>query len=264
MEAAILAPMRVDVPETALWFGFVNEPVGTHTSRTIMVRELTKVLEEAGPGVAAHALREIAVDHNAVEKPSAAGRTKTFRHLRELYGMDPRVELFQALRIAWNDAESERPLLAALCAMARDPVYRASAGVVRRLSVGDYLSKGTFAAEVAGDFPGHYSKGVSARIGRNVASSWTQAGLLTGRTKKRRQAANAGPVSLAYAMYLGHLAGASGKRLFDTVWTSILDKSPAELESLAERASRQGWIEYRASGGMVDVTFRHLSAAIEA
>jgi hypothetical protein len=62
-------------------------------------------------------------------------------------------------------------------------------------------------------------------------------------------------------MYLAHLTGVSGKRLFDTVWTSILDRSPAELETLAGRASRQGWIDYRTSGGMVDVTFRHLETA---
>ena len=256
--------MRFDVPQAALHYGFVNEPVGTHTSRTIMIPELVRVLAASEPSQNAAAVREVAITYNAVEKSSAAGRAKTFRHLRELYGMDPTVEVFRALRVAWNDAEEERPLLAALCAMTRDPVFRASAAVVARTPLDGALTAGVIAEEVAADFPGHYSPGVTARIGRNIASSWTQAGLLIGRTNKRRRPATAGPVSLAYAMYLGHLAGASGKRLFDTAWTSILDQSPAELESLAERASRQGWIEYRASGGMIDVTFRHLAAAIEA
>ena len=256
--------MRVDVPHSALMHGCVNEPVGTHTSRTIMIPELSRVLAASERSQDAAAVREVAITYNAVEKSSAAGRTKTFRHLRELYGMDPAVEVFRALRVAWDDAEEERPLLAALCAMTRDPVFRASAAVVARTPLDGALTSGVIAQEVAADFPGHYSPGVTARIGRNVASSWTQAGLLVGRTNKRRQLAKAGPVSLAYSMYLGHLAGASGKRLFDTVWTSVLDKAPAELESRAERASRQGWIDYRASGGMIDVTFRHLAGAIEA
>jgi hypothetical protein len=230
----------------------------------MMIRELTKVLAASAPSDDATAVREVAITHNAVEKSSAAGRAKTFRHLRELYAMDPQIEVFRALRVAWDDADDERPLLAMMCAMARDPVLRATASVITRMPVGDLVPKTAFADEVGADFAGHYSAGVVARIGRNVASSWTQAGLLVGRANKRRQAAKVGPISLAYAMYLGHLAGASGKRLLDTVWTSILDQSPAELESLAERASRQGWIDYRASGGMVDVTFRHLAAAIEA
>lgn len=229
-----------------------------------MIRELTRVLAASETSQPTLSLREVAITHNAVEKSSGAGRAKTFRHLRELYGMDSAVEVFRALRVAWDSAGDERPLLAALCAMSRDPVFRSSAAVITRSPLGGALTASFFAREVAEDFPGRYSPGVTARIGRNMASSWTQAGLLIGRTNKRRERAKAGPVSLAYAMYLGHLAGASGKRLFDTVWTSVLDKSPAELESLAERASRQGWIEYRASGGMIDVTFRHLAAAIEA
>ena len=256
--------MRIDVPTAALQHGFVNEPVGTHSSRTMMLRELTKVLDAADDSASAAELRLTAIDRNAVEKSSAAGRSKTFRHLRELYGMDPDLDVFRALRIAWEGDVAERPLLAALCAMARDPVFRGTAYVTMRTPVGSVLDKGSFAEEIRSDFPSHYSAGVIARIGRNVASSWTQSGHFVGRAKKCRTNAQAGPVALAYALYLGHLSGASGKRLFDTVWTSILDRSPSELESLAQRASRQGWIDYRASGGMVDVTFRHLDAGAEA
>src|SRR5688500_9977326 len=165
--------MRVDVPDSALAQGFVNEPVGTHSSRTLMRRELAKLLGAAPTDADAAEIRQVAVDHNAVEKSSAAGRTKTYRHLRELYAMDPDVEVFKALRVAWQSAEEERPLLAALCAMARDPVFRATAAVTAKIGEGQELVKGSFAAAVDDDFPGHYSDGVRARIGRNVASSWT-------------------------------------------------------------------------------------------
>ena len=247
----------------ALKCGFVNEPVGTHTSRTLMLKELARLFEAAPPTADAPTLKTIAVDHNAVEKSSASGRAKTFRHLRELYGMDPSVDVFRALRIAWEGSEPDRPLLAALCAMARDPVFRGSAQVTAMTPLNAILGKGIFSEEVVADFPAHYSEGVVARVGRNIASSWTQSGHFVGRVNKRRIRANPGPVALAYALYLGHLTGYSGRRLFDTVWASILDRSPLELESLAQRASRQGWIDYRASGGMVEVTFRHLDAALE-
>ena len=255
--------MRVDVPAEALVHGFVNEPVGTHTSRTLMFRELGAVMTATEESADSRALRDAAVNRNAVEKSSAAGRVKTFRHLRELYGMNPGLNVFLGLRRAWTGDASERPLIAALCALARDPIFRATASVVLAMGEGEEFDKKILAKEVAEDFPGHYSEGVTSRIARNVASSWTQSGHFVGRVNKRRIRANAGPVALAYALYLGHLTGLSGRRLFDTVWTSILDRPPSELESLAQRASRQGWIDYRASGGMVEVTFRHLDAAAE-
>src|SRR5687768_11814105 len=113
--------MRIDVPEPSLRHGFLNEPVGTHSSRTLMLRELSKVLGATGDTADAKTLRVAAIHHNAVEKSSASGRTKTFRHLRELYAMDPDVDVFAAMRVAWGGEADERPLLAALCAMARDP-----------------------------------------------------------------------------------------------------------------------------------------------
>lgn len=253
--------MRIDVPEAALAHGFVNKPVGTHSSRTLMLRELAKILAVTDETASSRELRLAAIEHNAVEKPTAVGRAKTFRHLRELYAMDPAVTLFNALHAAWSAGDVERPVLAALCAMARDPVFRATSCIPSSMSPGEDLGRGRIADEVRTAFPGHYSVGVLARIGRNIASSWTQSGHFVGRTHKRRTPVVAGPASLAYALFLGHLSGAAGKRLFDTIWTSILDRSPSELEALAERASRQGWIEYRASGGMTDVTFHHLEAA---
>lgn len=40
--------MRIDVPPAALVFGFVNDPPGTHTSRTMMLTELRALLVADG------------------------------------------------------------------------------------------------------------------------------------------------------------------------------------------------------------------------
>ena len=49
-----------------------------------------------------------------------------------------------------------------------------------------------------------------------------------------------------------------GQVLFTTLWAAMLDAPIHELKELAVVASRQGWIEYRASGDVVEVSFRYL------
>src|SRR4051812_39589800 len=119
--------MEVLVPEEALRFGFVNSPVGTHTSRTLMLAELTRVLDGSCPAAGAEEMRRLVVAENLTLKRTEATRRETFRRLRELYALDPRVLLYRALRDLWPAAESERPLLALLCAAARDPHLQATA-----------------------------------------------------------------------------------------------------------------------------------------
>jgi hypothetical protein len=41
--------VRIDLPNAALLAGSVNEPVGTHTSRTIMLQELMSLFDAASP-----------------------------------------------------------------------------------------------------------------------------------------------------------------------------------------------------------------------
>ena len=63
------------------------------------------------------------------------------------------------------------------------------------------------------------------------------------------------PVVLTYAVSLGYLCGLRGKMLLHSTWTDLLDRTPAELQDLAFEASSQGWINYKAAGGVVEITF---------
>ena len=90
--------MRIDVPSQALLAGFLNEPVGTHTSRTIMLPELTLLFEATDPRAAYGDYQQAAVPLNVLGKSSDSTRQKTFRHLRELYALKPSVAVFAAMR----------------------------------------------------------------------------------------------------------------------------------------------------------------------
>ena len=63
------------------------------------------------------------------------------------------------------------------------------------------------------------------------------------------------PVVVTFALLLGYLCGLRGKMLLDSIWTRMLDRTPAEVADLATEASRQGWLNYKAAGSVVEITF---------
>lgn len=71
-------------------------------------------------------------------------------------------------------------------------------------------------------------------------------------------------MAVAYALFLGHLSGARGDGLFDTLWVRLLDGHLGDMRAQAATASQQGWLEYRFSGGITEITFRHLLRGWEA
>jgi hypothetical protein len=198
------------------------------------------------------------VEENAVHKRTSSTRSKTFRHLRELYALSREIAVFRGLGALWTSDETAQPLIAAMCAAARDPMLRCTIDHVVGLAVGEETTPGALAEVLVESFPGHYSPGVAARASRNLASSWQQAGLLEGRTIKRRAHPRVGPATVAYALLLGFLSGLQGDALFQTPWARLLDRREREVREFAAVASRAGWLEYRAAGGVTEVSFRHM------
>ena len=98
--------------------GFVNKPVGTHSSRTIMLGEFSSLLADTTPSDSYADLREAVIVHNSVRKSTSAGRDKTFRHLREFYALNIDIPIYAALRRLWDICDDEKPMLAMLCASA--------------------------------------------------------------------------------------------------------------------------------------------------
>lgn len=253
--------MSVNVPSEALPFGFVNQPPGTHTSRTLMLAELQGLLAAVGSTADYRCFQHGAVDLNAVHKATQATRQKTFRHLRELYALSRSVWLFRALTDLWPADSAGQPLLAALCAMARDPLVRAGSRRILGAQEGELVTSAELAAAVDLAFPGRYRTDTLARTGRNLASSFTQSGHLTGRTHKVRSRATCTPATTAYALLMGYLCEGPGERLFQTLWAQLCDAPEHVLRSHAQTAAKLGYMEYRHGGGVVDIGFEHLLRA---
>lgn len=254
--------MRVDVSPKAIEAGFANEPIGTHTSKTMMLDELRALLT-AAPGPRRYdGYVAAAINDNALQKKTSATRAKTLGMLRQLYALRPNVPVFAALRALWTVDPAGQPMIALLCAMARDPLLRSTADLVLALDPGSTVSPSEIGAEVGRSFPNRYAPGVLHHIGQNVAASWKQAGLLQGRRTKHRSHPALALPGVVYAMYLGHLDGLAGPALFESLWARTFDVDRASLRTIAERAGRAGWLDYAAAGGMTEIGFRHLDELI--
>lgn len=211
---------------------------GTNTSHTIVVGALTALLD-AVPADAPHAAyAEAAIDGNVVGKSTEGARRRTFRYLRELYLLRPDSLLFRALRDLWPVDPLARPLLAGLCALARDSVFRATSTVITRSSPGDTVTSADLADAVAERFPASYGVGTLAKIGWNTFSSWEQTGHLADsvRPAKVRVRATCQPADIAYALLLGHVEGARGQALFETPWARVLRECDLHREAIGEHA----------------------------
>ena len=246
------------VSRSASIFGLRIDPTGTHLSSTLKLEELRALLARRPVCTTVGDYRVAIVDQNFLGKPTATARRITFERLRELYGLDPGLLVFRALDDLWDADVNAQPMIALLCSTARDPILRAMTPFVLSLPIGATITTHELAEEAERQFPGKFIASSRERLGRNVSSSWEKTGLLSGRRTRKRAKPQACATSLAYALLLGDLCGKRGQALFMTLWAAMLDAPIHELKELAVVASRQGWIEYRASGDVVEVSFRHL------
>jgi hypothetical protein len=147
---------------------------GAHTSRTIMLRELTLLLATCPPGTPKQDYVAAILEDNVLSKRSNSTRHRSLRYLRELYVLDPASPVFRTLRDLWCLDPEAQPLLALECALARDPLLRATAPTVLALPEGAPVDAAMLAKSVTERYPNSYSPPVAEKIGRNTASSWTR------------------------------------------------------------------------------------------
>ena len=231
---------------------------GTHTSRTIMLAELRAVLAHCGPQATRGEYLSAIHEDNCLGKRTAATRKLSSQRLSELYALDQDVPLFRLMRRCWYVDKDGEPVLALLLALARDPLLRATVPPVLRMRPGEELARQRMTDAIGRAVGDRLSESTLDKVVRNAASSWTQSGHLKGRGRKTRTSVIPTVATTAYALLLGHLTGARGAALFETMWAQVLDAAKGQLMQLAMDARRLGFLDMSLSGGVVDVTFRRL------
>lgn len=244
-------PSRSASPGTAK-LGFRLGEKGTHSSRTLMLSELEAVLA-AAPGQADRTSYVSAIiDGNCLAKATASTRRISVQRLTELYALDPFVPVFRVLRGLWGIDPKTQPLLALLAALARDPLLRASAVPVLSQAPSVEIQRAPIREALRKLVGERMNDETLDKVVRNVSSSWTQTGHLTGRTFKHRHRVNAPPTAVAFALWLGNAAGFRGEELLTTGWIAALDCTATSARSMALEAKRIGLIDLRTSGDVVE------------
>jgi hypothetical protein len=260
------AVSRYFVPKTEnrwpLTAGFRSDAQSVHGSRTIMVADLSELFMHVPVDSEHEAYRRAIQEENVLGKKTASTRLWAYTKLRELYGLDPRLPVFRALRLLWAADSEGRPLLALLAATARDSLLRSTMGAVIEIPVGQELTRERIQEAVVAARGDRFSATTMKSLLANVTSSWTQSGHLAPRGRIRT-APPTGTSAVALALFLGYLTGARGLMLFATPWTALLGLPESRLQDMAREASRRGWLTYRGIGDVVDITFERLLTAAD-
>ncbi len=233
--------------------GFRQAPGGVHLSKTMMLAELSIVMD--GPHDADSVRQAVLVD-NVLGKGTGAARRLALARLNTLYGVSAPLPIQTAALRLWPRNAAGRPLLALLCALAREPLLRRTARAVLSAPHGTSVRWPDLAVAIDAAYPGRYSAKMTKSLAQNCASTWTQSGHLLGKVNKRRAVVDPSPESAAYAALLGTFAGFGGPALLRSPWMLVLDRSEADILSLLRRAEAVGLAHVRAGGGVIQIGVR--------
>jgi len=240
-------------------FGFSFKNGSVLTKRTIMLRELTQLFEYIENENADIGEYKAAIcDDNCLGKRSMATRKYTFQYLRDLYALDHSKTLLRILRFFWIRDIPGRPMLAFLCAYARDSLLRATTSYVLNLPISNPPSKSDLHELIEHNHAGRFGNIMMSSLGRNLLSSWTQSGHFQGHKNKVRIKPSGTPGAISYALLLGYLNGERGVSLFQTEFISLFDSHRESAIEQAEISARHGWIVLKRIGDVIEVSFPSL------
>jgi len=252
-------PSNNIIKKNIAYFGFKTKSGSTHLARTIMLEDLEVLLAHVDDPKAEKAAYIRAIEkENCLGKRSGITRALTTKHLTTLYGLDPTIPLFKVLLFFWRRDCEGHPLLALLCAHARDRLLQISAPFILKLNEGTPIFREELETYIENVAPDRFSDATLTSLAQNINASWTKSGHLKGRVKKIRVRARPTPGAVAYALFLGYLGGHRGPSLFQSEYARLLDCTVEHAMELAEQASQKGWIVFKRIGDVMEVQFPHL------
>jgi len=254
---------RAALASTRLALGFSDAIAGAHAARSMMFHEMGSLVHALPREVSPGAFAKAVIEENVLAKPTQGSRRKTLRHFTQLYGLDPSKALF---RVFWALCHTDFESLAQLClvcAYARDPLLRLSFDFIRTMKLGELMNRPAMEQHLENVFPGRFSPAMKKSMAQNVITSWSYGGHLAGRKKKTRQLPEPRPISAAYAMFVGYLAGLRGVWLLDSDFAALVSSNRSQLQAALVLASARGLLSLKQAAGIVEFDFSSLLTPAE-
>jgi hypothetical protein len=219
----------------------------------MMLKELAELLHVV-PADAARAEYETAVvAENCLGKTTTSNRRLTLQRMSELYGLDPEVPLFCVLRRLWALDPAGRPLIALMCALARDPLLRSTSQHILAMPKGAELLHDVYMTSIREHAETRFNDSVLDHVRRNSSATWTQSGHLEGRVRKRRALVSAPFGAVAFALWLGSLEGRVGDDLLASFWMRHFDAASHAIIEAVLRCKQSGLVYASIGGGVVQI-----------
>lgn len=237
--------------------GFKLVGGGTHQSKTLMLADLQALWDLGDKGAA----QRLIIEDNVLGKRSKRARDVALYRLNQLFGIVDQPLLTRYLAAVWHRDRASQPMLALLCALARDPSLRDAAKTVLDAPIGAPVRWPIIAAAYDGQHPGRLGAKMLKSFAQNCASTFTQSGFLRGKLAKIRIRASATPNVAAFAGLLAELAGFGGPSLLLSPWLDVLDQPVEGRVRLLQSAADMGLLRLRTGGDIVEIAVRERMAS---
>jgi hypothetical protein len=226
-----------------------------HTHRTIMFSELSKVMDH---GIEEDNYLDLIHD-NVINKATKSGISHTTRYLKRLYDFDTSIPNFIAFKHFWNISDEEyRTILSILYAIGNDYLLAESIPVIIDTQTGEKVTVESLENNIENNYPQKYSENTRRSTAQNIASSWKQAGFITGKIRNIRTQPDINYLVVAFAFLMAYLNGIRGDFILKSNWVKALSLDENMIRSLAIEAGKRDLLQYQFAGNVTSITFTNL------
>lgn len=226
-----------------------------HTARTLMFAELSKVMDFSVENDSYYT----SLENNILGKKSQNGIKQTTAFLTLLYSFDITHDVFRVFKFFWlNTDENERPVLALLFGLSRDYLLSESISIVSGTALSEKVAIEKIETNIENYHPHRFTKNTLRSVAQNIASSWKQAGFITGKIKNIRTQPVITYNMVAFAFIMAYLDGLRGDFILSSKWVKALCLQETQMRELAVEASKHGLIQYQFLGDVTSITCNEL------
>jgi hypothetical protein len=197
--------------------------------------------------------------NNVFGKKSEDGIKKTSMFLIQLYSFNISTKVFKAFKYYWSNCDiNEKALITFIYAINNDYLLRESINVLSMSSIGSTVPIEKLMDNIVQFHPNRYTAITLRSIAKNIASSWKQAGFITGKVSNIRTNPQVTYKVVAFAMLLSFLKGDSGDFIIHSNCVKALCLSETKLRELALEASKRDYLQYQYAGNVTSISFDKL------